>query len=103
MLIALTQVQDPFPVWLLPHLLAALAGASFIVLRQSKYRVSVRGMLVLVTLFALALAVSGHACRWYVTHWELVATVRFWKRFLVSIPLTIVFSSLFCRLYYFLR
>jgi hypothetical protein len=100
MLIALSAIQEPLSVWLLPHMLAAFVGALIIVFRQANYRFSLRGLLLVIATLSLLLGVMSDGLRWHFAHWEQVVTTRFWLAKLISLFIAVVGAMLLCRFCY---
>jgi hypothetical protein len=102
MLIALAAVHEPFSLWILPHLLAVLAGAGFIFFRRSSYRLSLWAMLVLVALLALVFAWTSDGWRYAFRSENDVRLFGYWwgTGCLVTVPLALIFGARFVNDFY---
>jgi hypothetical protein len=98
MLLAYAVLEPLIAVWLLPHLLAILAGALFIVLRRSNYHISIRGILTFVTMFALVFSVTRDGFSYLWSDYSLAILVG--TGGLITLPLAAFVGGVYGHLFW---
>jgi hypothetical protein len=90
--------------WLVPHVWAVMLGATFWIFRRRRFRISLRGTLLVLAVFALFAAATRHVVEDALQRSPGLDPLEFWRTsgIPITVPVTLIAAVLYCRFFYIL-